>query len=43
MPPMPTKPQLTPTASSDGGVCFDRQDSAELGIYILDLERGYRL
>ena len=37
---MPTRPVLTPMQRADGGVCFDRDDAAALGVYILELERS---
>lgn len=36
-PPRPTLESLTPTA--EGGICMDRQDAAELLLYIDQLER----
>lgn len=38
-PPMPTKPTLTIERRSDGGMCLDRESTAKLATYILELER----
>lgn len=38
---MPTKPTLTAVYESDDKVCFSKPDAAQLGLYILSLERGY--
>lgn len=37
----PIKPQLSVSASSDGGICMDRESAIRLGEYILSLEQGY--
>jgi len=41
MPMMPTKPALEVQIQSDGGMCLDAQSAERLGIYIIELERGY--
>jgi hypothetical protein len=38
----PTKPVLTIYPQQDGGMCLDRQNTKELGEYILNLEQGYK-
>lgn len=35
----PTKPTLKITPQANGGICLDRENSAKLGTYILELER----
>jgi hypothetical protein len=42
MPRIPVKPTLNEVRSVDGMVCFPRRDATKLGLYILDLERGYQ-
>ena len=41
MPPLPTKPTLDVIQNADGGMTLNRDDTEELGIYILELERGF--
>jgi hypothetical protein len=38
----PTKPTLQISKQVDGGICLDRQNTKELGEYILNLEQGYK-
>lgn len=38
----PTKPSLVIQKQQDGGICLDRQNTKELGEYILNLEQGYK-
>ena len=40
MPLTPTKPTLDIIRRDDGGICLDRADAAELGVYITDLEQA---
>jgi len=37
--PNPPKPTLVIKKLEDGGICLDRENSAKLGKYIVDLER----
>lgn len=39
---LPTKPTLNVETSSTGGICLSKEDSTKLGVYILELERGYK-
>lgn len=41
MPAKPTAPTLAVEVSADGGMCLNRDDTAALGHYIQELERGY--
>jgi len=41
MPPLPTKPTLNVIQNADGGMTLNRDDTEDLGIYILELERGF--
>lgn len=38
----PTKPSLKVEVQSSGGMCLSKEDTNKLGIYILELERGYK-
>lgn len=38
----PTKPSLVIQMQIDGGICLDKQNTKELGEYILNLEQGYK-
>lgn len=38
----PTKPTLKVETTTSGGICLSKEDSTKLGIYILELERGYK-
>lgn len=43
MPRQPTKPALPSlTATDEGGITLNNADAQQLGIYILELERGYQ-
>lgn len=37
----PVKPTLESVKLIDNNVCFSKQDATKLGLYILELERGY--
>ncbi|WQZ01190.1 o-spanin [Proteus phage Premi] len=39
--PMPVKPRISNVYEIDNKVCFDKPDATKLGLYILELERGY--
>lgn len=41
LPTKPPKPILKIEKQGDGGICLDRENSKELGKYILNLEQGY--
>ena len=44
MPAKPTKPKLESIQqTSEGGMILSKDDAQKLGIYILELERGYKL
>lgn len=44
MPAKPTKPTLESIQqTSEGGMTLSKADAEKLGIYILELERGYNL
>lgn len=36
----PTKPKLTIIKREDGGMCLNKEDTAKLGVYILELENA---
>lgn len=38
----PVKPTLTTVTEVDGKMCMSLQDASALGIYIIELERGYQ-
>ncbi|AKA61860.1 hypothetical protein Pm5460_50 [Proteus phage vB_PmiP_Pm5460] len=38
---MPVKPRISNVYEIDNKVCFDKPDATKLGLYILELERGY--
>lgn len=42
MPPMPTRPELEVIANPGGGITLNGEDTAKLGIYIEELERGWK-
>jgi hypothetical protein len=41
LPTKPPKPTLKIEKQADGGICLDRENSKELGKYILNLEQSY--
>lgn len=41
MPIRPAKPILVIKPEPSGGICLDKQNATELGVYIMELERGY--
>lgn len=42
MPSLPTKPALNVQKTIDGGIILSKDDAAKLGVYIIELERGYQ-
>jgi hypothetical protein len=40
MPDKPTRPTLI-RSNDDGRLCYDMENAAKLGAYIIELERGY--
>lgn len=42
IPSLPTKPALNVQKAIDGGIILSKDDAAKLGVYIIELERGYQ-
>ena len=38
----PVKPMLTSVNEVDGQMCMSMEDASKLGLYIVELERGYK-
>lgn len=42
MPNLPTSPVLDVQKAIDGGIILSKDDAVKLGVYIIELERGYQ-